>query len=325
MVSKKIKSHFLNQSGQVAIVVGIMMVAIVGALAYVIDTGSIYESRRTYQTVADSAALSGAQELPDAADAGQAAIDYAEMQGVSSEFVTVEVKDTFVSNDTIRVTAADMDRPTFFAGIFGVNSTAVGADATAMVGSPDGYSNIVPFGVLEEDWVPGSEYTLKWGPQEDGHIHGNFGPLALGGTGAQNYETNIREGYKGTIRIGNVVETLRETEPGNMMGPTVRGTEDRIYNYPDNTFNSFSELTIFEDGVYKLTDNTDSQYVICPLIDWVPFGRKEVTILAFVPFIITSVSGSEVRGTFIDEALIITEGGITALDEHGIRVIRLIQ
>ncbi len=317
MVNKKIKSHFLKQNGQVAIVVGIMMVAIVGALAYVIDTGSVYESRRTYQTVADSAALSGAQELPDAADAGQAAIDYAEMQGVSSEFVTVEVTDTFVSNDTIRVTAADMDRPTFFAGIFGVNSTAVGANATAMVGSPEEYSNIVPFGVLEDDWVPGEEYTLKW---PHGNT-GNFGALALGGTGANNYRKNIREGYHGNLHVGDKVDT----EPGNMKGPTTQGTSDRINNYPDYDFNTFSELTVLEDGVYKLTNSSDSQFVMCPLINEVPNGRKEVTILAFVPFIITSVSGSEVRGTFIDEALIITEGGIAALDEHGIRIIRLKQ
>ena len=321
---EKIRGYLKNQSGQVAVIVGIAMVAIVGVLAYVIDTGSIYESRRTFQTIADSAALAGVQELPDESGAMQSAFDYAEMQGVSSEFVTVLVTDTFVSNDTIRVTIANADRPTFFAGIFGVNSTSVGADATAVVGSPEGYSNVVPFGILEEDWIPGNEYTLKWGPQEDGHTHGNFGALALGGNGANNYRDNIRDGYSGTLTLGNVVETLVETEPGNMMGPTVEGTEDRINNYADYTFNDFLELTTFEDGVYKLGDNSDSQFVICPIIDWIPYGRDEVTILGFVPFIITGISGSEVYGTFIDEALIITEGQIAALDSHGIRIVRLV-
>ena len=319
-----IRKYFKNQSGQAAIFVGLTMAAIVGILAYVVDTGSIYEARRTYQTVADSAALAGAQELPDASLAVQAALDYAEMQGVPPESVDVSVTQTYVLNDTIRVTSANMEKPSFFAGIFGVNSTAVGADATAVVGSPDGFSHMVPFGVLEEDWVPGNSYTLKWGPQEDGKNHGNFGALALGGTGAKNYEKNIREGYTGTIHIGNVVETLVETEPGNMMGPTLDGTEDRIYNYHDYTLNTFAELTTFEDGQYKLKDSTDSQFVLCPLIDWIPFGRDEVTILAFIPFIITEVTGFEVKGTFIDEALIITEGEIAQLDEHGIRIIRLI-
>ena len=115
-----------------------------------------------------------------------------------------------------------------------------------------------------------------------------------------------------------------ETEPGNMMGPTVSGTNDRIDDYPDYIFNDFDELTTFENGIYKLAESLDSQFVMCPIIDWVPYGRDEVTILGFVPFIITGTSGSEVYGTFIDKALIITEGEISAASSYGIRIIRLI-
>ena len=316
MKIKNLAKKLKNQCGQVAIFVGIAMVAIVGVLAYVIDTGSVYEARRTYQTIADSAALAGAQELPDAASARQAALDYAEMHGVAPGNVSISITSSFVSNDTIRVTVAEMDRQNFFAGIFGADTTDVGANATAMVGSPQQYNNIVPFGVLEDDWGPGREYTLKW---PHGNT-GNFGALSLGGTGANNYRKNIREGYHGNLEVGDKVYT----EPGNMRGPTTQGTNDRINNYPDYTFNSFSSLTIHEGSKYILAESSDSQFVMCPLINEVPNGRKEVTILAFVPFIITSVSGSEVKGTFIDEALIITDGELTALDSHGIRVIRLI-
>ncbi len=82
-------------------------------------------------------------------------------------------------------------------------------------------------------------------------------------------------------------------------------------------------MTTFEDSIYKLSKG-DSQFVMCPIIDWVPYGREEVTILGFVPFIITKVQGSKVYGTFIDEALIVWNGEVAALDNHGIRVIRLI-
>ena len=317
IIIKKIMKYFKNQHGQVAIFVGLLLVAIVGILAYVIDEGSLYESRRTYQTIADSAALAGAQELPDSSDAIQAAINYAEMNGVPSESLNVVIEDTFIPNDTIRITAADMNRETFFAGIFGINSTPVGADAAALVGSPSEYFGVVPFGILEDDWIPGEEYELKWGPPGN---KGNFGALALGGTGANNYRNNIREGYSGVLRVGDIVET----EPGNMKGPTLQGTEDRIYDYPDYTFNSFEELTRMEGGEYILTNSSDSQYVMCPLINEIPNGREEVAILGFIPFIITNVTGSKVYGTFINEALIITEGDIGPLDNHGIRVIRLI-
>ncbi len=316
---KIIKRRLKNQSGQVAIIVGVMLAALVGMIAYVVDTGNIYESRRSFQTAADAAALAGAQELPDAGAAQQAAFDYARLHEIEPEGVTVSIESTFVANDTIQVTVQDLDKGLFFGGIFGKNSTRVGADATAIIGSPSFLNNIVPFGILEQDWVPGNEYTLKWGPQEDGHNHGNFGALALGGTGGNNYRKNIREGYSGKLSVGAVIDT----EPGNMMGPTVQGTNDRISDYHDYTFNSFDELTDEVDGKYVLRDSSDSQFVVCPLIDRVPFGRKEVTIMGFVPFIITGISGSEVYGTFIDRALIVTSGSIAPLDEHGIVVIRL--
>jgi nucleotide-binding universal stress UspA family protein len=316
---KKIRRRLKDQSGQVAIIVGVMLAALVGMLAYVVDTGNVYESRRSFQTVADAAALAGAQELPDANAAEQAAVEYAQLHDIPPEGVIVSVESTFVANDTIKVTAQDLEKELFFGGIFGNNSTEVGADASAIIGSPSMVNNIVPFGVLEEDWVPGDEYTLKWGPQEDGHNHGNFGALALGGTGGNNYRDNIREGYSGELNVGDVVDT----EPGNMMGPTVQGTNDRINDYHDYTFNSFDELTDEVDGKYVLRDSSDSQFVVCPLIDWVPFGRKEVTIMGFVPFIITGTSGSEVYGTFIDRALIVTSGSIAPLDEHGLVIIRL--
>ncbi|MBM3707347.1 MAG: hypothetical protein FJW69_03245 [Actinobacteria bacterium] len=317
LIIKKIKKNFTNQRGQVAIFVGLLLVAIVGILAYVIDEGSLYESRSSFQTIADSSALAGAQELPDASDAVQAAIDYAEMNEVPSDLLTIVIEDTLVPNDTIRVTAADMNQETFFAGVFGIDSTPVGASAAAIAGSPAEFFRVVPFGILESDWVPGEEYELKWGPPGN---RGNFGALALGGNGANNYRKNIREGFDGALHVGDVVET----EPGNMRGPTLQGTEDRIYNYPDYILNSFEELTNVVNGEYVLTDSADSQFVMCPLIDWVPNGRGEVTILAFVPFIITNVTGHQVYGTFINEALIITEGSIAPLDEHGIRIIRLI-
>jgi len=316
-ISKKMTRRLAIQTGQVAIIVGLALTALIGILAYVIDEGSIYEERRSLQSVADSASLAAVQELPeDPSGAVQKAIEYASLHGVSLAAGDVVIGSTFTSNDTATVTAVNPDREMFFAGIFGINSVAVGADATAVVGSPEELNNIVPFGVLEDDWVPGEEYELKWGPPGE---TGNFGALGLGGSGANNYRNNIKYGYGEPLVVGDVVET----EPGNMKGPTLQGTENRIFELPDHKFNSFDELTDYKNGKYVLKDSTDSQFVMCPLINEVPNGRKDVTILAFVPFIITKVTGSKVYGTFIDQALIVTKGGIAAVDEHGIRIIRL--
>lgn len=316
MIKKIIKKQFLKQDGQVAVLTGLLIAVFIAVIAFVVDEGIIYHSRSTFQTVADSAALAGAQELPDTSAAIQAAIDYAEMHDVPSENLVITLEETFVPNDTIHITAAEADEKMYFAGIFGINSTTVGADSTALIGSPAIYGNIVPFGILESDWIPGEEYELKWGPPGN---QGNFGALALGGNGANNYRKNIREGYQEPLSVGDIIET----EPGNMKGPTLQGTEDRIYDYYNYSFDSFEELVEYKDGGYVLKDASDSQFVICPLIDEVPHGRGEVTILGFIPFIITDINCSEVFGTFINEALIVTEGEIAPLDEHGIRIIRL--
>lgn len=178
------------------------------------------------------------------------------MHEVQPEELTVTIEDTFTSDDTIRVIAADPAKQLNFGGIFGNSTTPVGANAAAMVGSPAEFNNVVPFGILEDDWEPGEEHELKWGPPGN---RGNFGALALGGTGANNYRNNIREGYSGSLSVGDVVET----EPGNMKGPTIQGTNDRINNYPDYNFNDFGDLTTVDgDGDYLLTDNSDSQFVM---------------------------------------------------------------
>lgn len=238
------------------------------------------------------------------------------MQGIDIALLDVSIENTFISNDTIKVKVSDPDKKTFFAGIFNINSANVGASATAMVGSPGEYTGVVPWGVLESDWIPGMDYTLKWGHGNKG----NFGAISLGGTGANNYRDNIKNGSSVSLHVGSKVDT----EPGNMKGPTIQGTNDRIYGHDDFIFNSFEDLTEPVNGGYNLSRN-DSQYVICPLINEVPNGRKEVTILAFVPFIITSVSGSEVEGTFLNEALIITNGEIAGYSGTGLKVTRLIK
>jgi len=63
-------------------------------------------------------------------------------------------------------------------------------------------------------------------------------------------------------------------------------------------------------------------------------GHSEVTIVTFAPFIITGIypnhwddtygHGIAIRGTFLNEALIISEGGIIPVEPEGIKVIRLI-
>ena len=74
-----IKKNISNEKGQVVIIAALLIVSLLGMTALVVDVGSIYEERRQTQTVADAAALAGAQDLPE--NPGQAiqnAIIYAD-------------------------------------------------------------------------------------------------------------------------------------------------------------------------------------------------------------------------------------------------------
>ncbi len=62
------KKFFTGEKGAVVIIVAMFIVIFMLVTALVVDVGSLYEDRRWLQTVADSAALAGAQELPEDPD-----------------------------------------------------------------------------------------------------------------------------------------------------------------------------------------------------------------------------------------------------------------
>ena len=305
------------QNGHIAIIISLAMAALIGVMAYVTDVGSIYESRRSFQTVADSAALAAVQELPESpSDAIQSAIEYAEMHEVTLNPDDVEISSTLVANDTVTVTAYNPNKKLYFGWIFGRTDTPVGARATAMVGTPKAYNNLAPWGVPEEAWVPGNTYTLKAGTPGN---PGNFQGLALGGTGSSVFEANIIYGANVALQIGDWVDT----EPGNMSGATRKGTEERVEGQDDFKLNSLEELTMPVPGGYALTRN-DSQLVLCPIIPELPSGRDEVEIIQFVPFLIIAHDKDTVTGVFLHESLIVYDGEIVGVDESGFRVSRLL-
>ena len=326
-MSKKLKGLLTNSEGVVAIIVALLLVAFIGMTALVVDMGSLYEDRTSLQSVADAAALAGAQELPQSPSmATQVATDYITTNRADIDSINILISSTLAPNDTITATVNNPDSPIRFGSVYGPNSANVAATATAIVGKPKIVSGIVPWGVLEDEWVPGQPYTLKTGPPSTG---GNFQALAPGdSSGANDYKYNIINGVDISLQVGDWINT----ETGNMVGPTIQGTGSRIYDESDYTLNTFDELT---DPYYDADGNflgfrltrADSQYVMCPIIEALPpHGSSDpVQILAFIPFIITSYSGTYVTGTFLNEALIVSTGGIDAVDETGLKVIRLIQ
>jgi hypothetical protein len=77
-------------------------------------------------------------------------------------------------------------------------------------------------------------------------------------------------------------------------------------------------------GGYRLAKN-DTQLVVCPVVTQATADIGHGPIIGFAPMIITSYNGKHVVGKFLDEALVVYTGDILAVDDMGMKVIRLIE
>lgn len=86
--------RFAEEHGQVAVLVAILFLALVFAVALVVNTGQLFVQRRAAQEAADAAALAGIYRFGatgDVSKAVQAASDGAALNGFSSPQATVDV------------------------------------------------------------------------------------------------------------------------------------------------------------------------------------------------------------------------------------------
>lgn len=299
VIFKKVNGLVNKEDGFVLVFVAAGMLAFLGITALVVDVGTLALEKRRLQNACDAAALAAAQELyytGDESQAHQKARQYLENNNV------METPAVAVDNQTRTVTvSSSRTREMAFIRVAGINTGTVSARAKAVFGAVtkiDGsrcaVSPLVPFGVPDcaAGFIPGEEVVLKYSagiPQ----IHGNFGGLALGGRGANNYGNNIKYGYQGTLGIGSRVLT----EPGNMSGKTKSGLQYRLEQCPHTPPCTY-------DGGYDPD---------CPRVIIVPvykpqdlYGRDEVEIVRFAVMLLEKATGSgnqcSVYGRFISMA-----------------------
>ena len=134
-----------NQDGQAFVLTIVFLATLMGMAALVLDVGHWYRAKRDLQSVADSAALAGAQALPD--DPGQAAVlaaQYSKDNGGPTPQVTFTSK--YLANDTI-VVRVQRDEPGFFSKVFSIDSVNVGSKASARTGVLAAAQYAAPFGI----------------------------------------------------------------------------------------------------------------------------------------------------------------------------------
>jgi len=203
----------------------------------------------------------------------------------------VTVSTTYVTDDTITV-QVKRDVPWLFARVLGKGSDTVRADASARIGSPKTAFNVMPWSLLESAKAGveyGVEVTLKYSSQDV--AGGDYGILALGGTGKEVYGENVAHGSEVTLGV------QIPTEPGNAVGPTESGLEERL-NACNPECDTFEEVFTLVGGVWYFTSDAcnpwepegagSTRVVLIPVISDPDAGREYVTVNSFALVFLTN-------------------------------------
>lgn len=286
-ILQQVKQLGKNEEGTVVVLLAISMVVLVGFTALVTDAGLLFVNHGRISNAIDSAVLAGVQELPDNPEqALEIASNYALRNGMAPGEYEFVITDPFSIKGT-----AERQVGFFFARAIGFNDGQVQSFARARIRPVGAITGVVPFGVIEGDYSFGQEVILKEGAGEQLYS-GWFGALSLGGNGASVYEANIKQGYSGEIKIGDVIEI----EAGNMSQPTRRGINYRL--------NSCHHVPCCQ--IHQFVQG-------CPCILIVPIVNVEeigpgghpfsVKVVGFGAFLVDSYVGSgnenKVKGSFI--------------------------
>jgi Flp pilus assembly protein TadG len=263
-----------------AFVMTVSIAALLGAIALCTDVGLLYYNWGLLQKAADSAVLAGANSLPsDATDAVAAADTFAAHNGIRA----TEIVATTVSADQRSITMSLLRTvPYCFAQLVGLSSGQVAASATAGVQNVGAVGSMLPVGIdSRTTYTYGQQVSLltgQYGP-------GNWGPLALGATGASTFDSNVTYGYAGSVDVGQMLTT----ETGQMVGPTQSAFNARITAGADG----------FPDGTFADHAINDPRILTVPMVNYAAInGNSQVPVLGFAELWLVGIDSHQTITTY---------------------------
>lgn len=285
---KFLKSRIMKEeSGSALVLFTLSFMVILGIAGLVIDLGIAYNTKSHLKKAADAAVLSGAQELTNSSDAVKKVVE--DILDAHKENGSLKEMDIMPNGENKLRVALEKDVPMYFLKLFKVNSIKVSAASAASLAPISRGDGAVPLGI--DDSIPlvyMQEYTLKVDSGDSSY--GNFGILALSGPGAQLYEQDLQYGYKGELKVGDIIDT----QTGNIEGKTRDAINARIAgcSYTANDINHRDCPRIVMILVYKPYNVQANQL-------------KQVKITGFAYFYIKQPMGksdSSITGYFIRRA-----------------------
>lgn len=199
-----------GERGQVVVLTAVMLAALLGMGAMVLDVGAWFRTKRQVQATADAAALAGAQELhlPTGNPTG-VAVQFGQQNGGGVAAGDVTYESQWTPNDTI-VVHAHTTHPSYFSKIFGVGSQTIGATAKARSEAPGQARYVAPIGVDRSHLLLSGSGCPCFQQPTDLDLE-KIGPGAFrilnidgshGGTGNQDLADWMRGGYGGLMSLG---------------------------------------------------------------------------------------------------------------------------
>jgi len=140
-----------NQSGQVIVLVVLGLAVLLGAAALVVDLGYAYSAQRNLQSSADSAALAGAQGLPNVGNVVQFAKQYGSqdknthaVSGNVDESITTTCVEGSAGCAPDAVVVSEIAHPrSFLARLFGVTGFTVSVKSAACLDTTSGQAILI--------------------------------------------------------------------------------------------------------------------------------------------------------------------------------------
>lgn len=277
-------SRHPSQRAQIVVVLAVTLPLLIGMISVTADVGLLYFNWHLLQSAADCAAVAGAEYLPS--NPGLAILTanaYASKNGV----LALEISSTTVSADSTSLNIlVHRTVPYTFASLLGFVSGTVSARATAQIQTIGKTTGVTPIGIdYRTTYTGGQLVTLMEGQVGPG----NWGPLALGGSGASNLSQNIEYGYPGTVSTGDMIST----ETGLSNGP-IRSA----FNYLIDEGQS-----VDAGGTFASHAATDPRVLIVPMVDFSSInGSSQVPVKGFAAlWLVGFASNGDIQTYFIKQ------------------------
>ena len=278
---------------QILILLALLLPVLLGAMALGTDISVFYFQWGNLQRAADAAALAGASRLPLDPDGAMAtARDYVRRNGVA----TGEVSSVTVSADHRSLTVTlTRNVPYYFGSVLGLGQSPVSARASAGLVPAGGATGALPIGLdSRTTYTFGQQVVLMQGDASSQWGPGNWGALALGGSGASNFSNNVTNGYQGEINLGD----LLSTETGKMTGQVRTSFTQRID----------AGAVVDPGGTFANHALDDPRVVTVPIVNFAAVnGASQVPVKGFAEVWLDSIdSHLNITAIFIQQ---ITPGG----------------